>query len=120
MAMGELGCEHVTVPDDILLELSQLDLEANPPPGNESIKEIGGLASRVAHLAQFDKHAGPDWDGNLPSIDIDYLADNGAALESAISADQVTKLGLELALQDFEMYEMKSRDAILEALQSFF
>ncbi|KAG5743395.1 hypothetical protein H9Q70_013892 [Fusarium xylarioides] len=89
MAMAELGCDHATIPGDILLQLSLLDVEANPPPGSDSYMKTGTLSQRTAHLAQVDPLAGPDWPG-LPALDIDYLADNGAALTEAIAADTVT------------------------------
>ncbi|KAG5801031.1 hypothetical protein H9Q74_014422 [Fusarium xylarioides] len=89
MAMAELGCDHATIPEDILLQLSLLDVEANPPPGSDSYMKTGTLSQRTAHLAQVDPLAGPDWPG-LPALDIDYLADNGAALTEAIAADTVT------------------------------
>jgi hypothetical protein len=30
--MAELGCDHVTAPEDVLLQLAFLDYKANPPP----------------------------------------------------------------------------------------
>ncbi|KAF5630966.1 transaldolase B [Fusarium tjaetaba] len=116
MAMAELGCDHVTIPEDILLQLSLLDTEANPPPGSDSHMKTGSPSQRVAHLAGIDPLAGLDWPG-LPSLDIDYLADNGAALTEAIAADTVTQRGLDEALEAFKANELHSRDAIEEALK---
>ncbi|KAG5787946.1 hypothetical protein H9Q69_012986 [Fusarium xylarioides] len=118
MAIAELGCDHATIPEDILLQLSLLDVEANPPPGSDSYMKTGTLSQRTAHLAQVDPLAGPDWPG-LPALDIDYLADNGAALTEAIAADTVTQRGLDEALEAFKANELQSRDSIEEALKQF-
>ncbi|KAF5624351.1 transaldolase B [Fusarium sp. NRRL 52700] len=118
MAMAELGCDHTTIPEDILLQLSLLDAEASPPPGSDSHLKASTPSGRLAHLAQVDPLAGPDWPG-LPSLDIDYLADNGAALAEAIAADTATQRGLDEALEAFKANELQSRDAIEEALKQF-
>ncbi|RBQ68808.1 hypothetical protein FVER14953_21004 [Fusarium verticillioides] len=118
IAMAELGCDHATIPEDILLQLSLLDAEANPPPGSDSHMKTGSPSSRVAHLANIDPLAGPGWPG-LPALDIDYLADNGAALTKAIAADTFTQRGLDTALEAFKANELQSRDAIEEALNQF-
>ncbi|KAF5609265.1 transaldolase B [Fusarium subglutinans] len=118
MAVAELGCDHATIPEDILLQLSLLDAEASPPPGSDTHRKIGTPSQRLAHLAKVDPLAGPDWSG-LPALDIDYLADNGAALTEAITADTVTKRGLDQALEAFKANELQSREAIEEALKQF-
>jgi transaldolase len=118
MAMAELGCDHVTVPEDILLQLSLLDAEANPPPGGDSLMQIGTPSQRIAPMAQIDSRASPVCSG-LPALDIEYLADNGAALTQAIAADPVTQRGLAEALEAFKANELQSRDAIEEALKQF-
>ncbi|KAM0350542.1 hypothetical protein ACHAPU_003025 [Fusarium lateritium] len=116
MAMAEIGCDHVTVPEDILLQLSLLDAQVDPPPGNGAVKQTGVPSQRVAHLAKTDPLAG-SWDGNLPCTEIDYLVDNGAALTKAIEADPVTKNGLFEALEAFKANELQSRVAIEEVLK---
>ncbi|KAF5651948.1 transaldolase [Fusarium sp. NRRL 25303] len=118
MAMAELGCDHATLPEDILLRLSQLDADANPPPGSDSCMKTGAPSQRIAHLAQADLLAGSNWSG-LPALDIDYLADNGAALTEAIAADTIAQKGLNQALEAFKANELQSRDAIEEALEQF-
>ncbi|KAF5695082.1 transaldolase [Fusarium denticulatum] len=118
VAMAELGCDHATIPEDILLQLSLLDAEASPPPGSDSHMKAGTPSQRLVHLAQVDPLTGPDWPG-LPSLDIDYLADNGDALTEAIAADTVTQRGLDEALEAFKANELQSRDAIEEALKQF-
>ena len=118
MAMAELGCDHATLPEDILLRLSQLDADSNPPPGSDSGMKTGDPSQRIAHLAQTDPLAGSNWSG-LPALDIDYLADNGAALTEAIAADTVAQRGLDQALEAFKANELQSQDAIEEALKQF-
>ncbi|TVY68238.1 Transaldolase [Fusarium oxysporum f. sp. cubense] len=118
MAMAELGCDHATIPEDILLQLSLLDAEANAPPGGDSYMKNGTPSQRIAHLAQVDPLIGPNWPG-LPALDINYLADNGAALTQAIAADPVTQRGLDEAIEAFKANELQIRDAIEEALKQF-
>ena len=116
MAMGELGCHNATIPEDIIQELFILDVQANPPPGDFVTKHPGTPSTRLLHLAQVDPLAGPEWNGALASIDIDYLADNGAALTDAIAGDPVAAEGLHEALQAFTANETQSRRAIEEVM----
>ncbi|KAF5536528.1 transaldolase B [Fusarium napiforme] len=118
MAMADLGCDHATIPENILLPLSLLDAEASPPPGSDSHMKTGTPSQRLAHLAKVDPLAGPYWSGP-PSLAINYLADNGAALTEAIAADTVTQRGLDEALEAFKANELQSRDAIEEASKQF-
>lgn len=117
MAIGEIGCEHATIPEDILLQLSLLDADTNPPPGADAAKQVGVPSARIAHLVETDPLAGPSWDGELPSTDVDYLANNGAALDEAIAADPVAKRGLYEALEAFKQNELQSRTVIEEVLK---
>jgi hypothetical protein len=71
----------------------------------------------VVHLASLDPLAS-GWDGNLPSTDIDYLVDNGAALTKAITADPVTERGL-FELEAFKTNEVQSRRSIEEIFKQF-
>ncbi|RGP67749.1 hypothetical protein FSPOR_5939 [Fusarium sporotrichioides] len=119
IAMAEFGCDHVTVPEDILLQLSLLDGEDNPPPGYVARKRVRDVSQRVIHLARTDPLAGATWDGKLPSTEVDYLVDNGAALERAIASDPITKRGLFEALEAFKENELQSRAVIEEALKQF-
>lgn len=117
MAMAEFGCDHATIPEDILLQLSMLDGVKNPPPGDDASKMIGVPSPRVAHLLNTDPLAGPGWDGSLPPTNVDYLKDNGAALTQAIAADPMTEKGLYEALEAFKVNELQSRRAIEEAMK---
>lgn len=116
MAMGEFGCQHATIPEDILQQLSILDCRSNPPPGTEKYKGNGTPAPRLAHLAKTDPLSGPQWNGVVASTDIDYLADNGAALTKAIAEDDVTSRALDEALKAFVDNELQSRMAIEDVL----
>lgn len=117
MAMAEFGCEHATIPANILDELRALDIDAKPPPPYKSDNGTGVPASRLAHLASKDPLAGKDWDGKVASIDVDYLANGGEALQKAIEEDEMTKRGLKEALEMFQECERKSRAAIEEAMK---
>lgn len=116
MAMGELGCHNATIPEDIIQELHLLDLKVNPPAGDLSIGHTGVPSARLSHLAQVDFLAGPQWDGSVTSIDVDYLADNGAALTEAIARDSVAAQGLHEALEAFAANEMQSKRVIEEVM----
>lgn len=119
MAMAEFGCDHATIPEDILLQLSILDSVANPPPADDVPTKTGVPSPRVAHLLNVDPLAGPGWDGTLASTKVDYLKDNGAALTQAIAADPFTERGLFEALEMFKANELQSRRAIEEAMRQF-
>ena len=119
MEMAELGCQHATIPEDILQQLSLLDLQSNPPAGDYSTKHPGEPSPRLAHLVETDSLSGPTWDGKLARTDVDYLADNGAALSEAISTDKVTERGLHEALEAFKANELQSKTAIEEILAQF-
>lgn len=119
MAMAEFGCDHATIPEDILLQLSMLDSAANPPPGDGVPTKTGVPSARVAHLLNVDPLAGSGWDGTLASTEVDYLKDNGAALTQAIAADPFTEKGVYEALEAFKANELQSRRAIEEAMKQF-
>ncbi|KAE8372786.1 hypothetical protein BDV26DRAFT_285655 [Aspergillus bertholletiae] len=79
MALGELGCHHATIPEDILQQLSLLSVEANPPPG----------------ATKTDPLSGPNWDGKFAPTSINYLANNGAALEKAINDIEIAEANID-------------------------
>lgn len=114
--MGELGCQHATIPEDILLQLSLLSLEKNPPPG-EVAGGPGVPSKRLACLAAQDPLAGPEWNGELASTEVDYLQNNGEALENAISSDAVTEKALHEALEAFKQNELQSKAVIEEVMK---
>ena len=115
--MGELGCHHATIPEDIIQQLSIIRVDANPPPGNDATRHVGTPSLRLARLVSVDPLAAPGWDGKLAATDVDYLADNGALLQRAIDADPTTKRGLREALDAFNENELQSKAAIEEILK---
>lgn len=117
--MGELGCHHATIPEDILQQLSLLNIESNPPPGLRQFPKPGTVSARLVHLAAVDPLAGPNWNGELASTKVDYLSHGGAALSKAISEDSVTAQGLHEALEAFKANELQSKAAIEEVLRQF-
>ncbi|KAL4876160.1 aldolase [Aspergillus karnatakaensis] len=119
MAIGELGCEHATIPADIIQQLAAHILEANPPPGMDSASGSRGVPARLAHLATRDPLSESGWARGLELGEVDYLADDGAALARAIEEDEATRRGLREALEGFEGYERRSREVILEVLRGF-
>lgn len=117
MAMAELGCHHATIPEDIIQQLSILNIQSNPPPGQGQLSKPGTVSGRLSHLAAVDPLAGPNWNGELASTKVDYLSQGGAALSKAISEDDVTARGLHEALEAFKANELQSKVAIEEVLR---
>ncbi|KAJ6780678.1 hypothetical protein PWT90_01338 [Aphanocladium album] len=116
MAMAEFGCEHATIPENILADLRRLDVETNPPPPCQG-QATGVPAARLAHLAETDPLAGDGWDGKVASVEVDYLANGGEKLQEAIEKDPMTKRGLQEALEMFQECERQSRAAIEEVMK---
>lgn len=55
---------------------------------------------------------GPDWNGQLARIDIDYISDNGKNLEEAITRDGQTAKKLREICAVFHEADEKAREAI--------
>ena len=70
---------------------------------------------RLQYLASIDPLVA-SWDGKIASTDIDYLSNNGAALEDAIKADPIATTRLADALQLFTKVESESKALIEKAL----
>jgi transaldolase len=119
MAMAEMGCQHATIAEGVLASLASLTLETAPLQGDHSTKHWGSPTERLLHLTKIDPLAGPGWDGTLASTEVDYLADNGAALDKAIEEDAVTKKAVAFALEMFQGMELQSKAAIEEILKEF-
>lgn len=71
---------------------------------------------RLQYLASIDPLVAA-WHGELASTDVDYLANNGANLESAIKADPIATARLSDALQLFIKVENDSKTLIEKAIQ---
>lgn len=117
MAMGELGCHHVTLPEDIIQQLSLLKVSTDPPPGFGHISSSDAASQRSAHLSSIDPLLGASWQADMPSTSINYLAHNGAALSKAVSEDSVTERALYEALEAFKASELESKLVIEQAFR---
>lgn len=117
MAMAELGCHHATIPEDIIHQLSLLEISRDPPPGFGHVSYPGTVSQRLAHLSSVDPLLGADPEETMLSTNIDYLANNGEALSKAINEDPVTERGLYEALEAFKANELQSKLAIEEAFR---
>ncbi|KAJ7347085.1 hypothetical protein DFH08DRAFT_870221 [Mycena albidolilacea] len=122
MACGEMEMHHATVGARILAELSALPAvpsACTKIPGVPKVDMTRPYANarptpaRLAEVAKSDPLSA-DWDGKVASTEIDYLADNGAALERAVEADPVTKRRLRDSLEVFKVGELSSK-AIIES-----
>jgi transaldolase len=125
MACGEMEMHHATIGARILAELCAL------PAVPSASTKIPGVAKVDMSQPYADAHPTParladmsksdpldaNWDGRVASTEIDYLADNGAALERAIEADPVTKQRLYDALEVFKVGELSSKAVIEKAIE---
>lgn len=62
-------------------------------------RDIGPTPETLRKLSAIDPLAAADWDGEVASINIDYLANGGAELEKATKKDPITVTRLADALQ---------------------
>jgi transaldolase len=108
MAAGEMGCHSATISHMVIEQLAKLPYEESKQPGKgvpkqmEYYKNSGPTPERLKKLANVDPLAAADWDGKLASTDVDYLANNGKALEEAIARDPITVQRLDDALKLFQ------------------
>jgi transaldolase len=100
IANAELGCQHITILEHHLKELSSTPLDeealrrypflANPPAKKSApYYKNYSTSARLKSLSTSDPLAGKDWDGTFASTQVDYLADDGKALADAINKDPV-------------------------------
>ncbi len=68
--------------------------------------------ARLAHHSTSDPLAGPDWDGTFASADVDYLANDGKALDEAIARDPAVAKKLKDILEVFQGACQKAKGAI--------
>jgi transaldolase len=108
MAAGEMGCHSATISHMVIEQLAKLPYEESKQPGKgvpkqmDYYKNSGPTPERLKKLANVDPLAAADWDGKLASTDVDYLANNGKALEEAIAKDPITVQRLDDALKLFQ------------------
>ncbi|GKZ45856.1 hypothetical protein AbraIFM66951_008724 [Aspergillus brasiliensis] len=123
LAQGEIGVHSATVSKEVLEELSKLPYNDTCLPGSGSAPKpqypgyhnTMTTPKRLQYLARIDPLVS-DWDGKLASTDIDYLGNNGAALEDAIKADPIATARLNDALQLFVKVENESKALIEKAI----
>ncbi|KAH8748899.1 hypothetical protein F5883DRAFT_633662 [Diaporthe sp. PMI_573] len=98
IANAELGCQHITILSHHLKELAETPVDDGlikryPILGSHPAKKQppyyanATTPERVKGHLQIDPLAGPDWNGELASTKVDWLADDGKALSEAMSAD---------------------------------
>lgn len=126
MAAAEWGCHSATLSPKMLDELAKLVYDGSkqpgeghpkPAPGVEFYAAAGATPERLRALISADPLAAADWDGTLASTEVDYLANGGKQLDSAIEKDPITKTRLAASLEMFKDAEIKSR-AKIEAILS--
>lgn len=127
MAAAEFGCHSATLSINLLDELAKLEYDGTkqvgqgtpkPDPGVEYYQSAGPTPERLQKLATIDPLAAADWDVQLASSEVDYLANGGVALDNAIDVDPITKTRLASAIEAFTEAENKSRKKIEDALAS--
>ncbi|EXJ77294.1 hypothetical protein A1O3_10452 [Capronia epimyces CBS 606.96] len=123
LATAELGCQHITILAPHLKELTEtpLDDEARkryPLFASKLTKRSAPYyanlktPSRLAQHSTSDPLAGPDWDGTFASTDVDYLANDGKALDEAIARDTAVAKKLKDILQVFGDACQQAKEAI--------
>ncbi|CAO2648165.1 Nn.00g090870.m01.CDS01 [Neocucurbitaria sp. VM-36] len=123
MAAGEMGCHSATISHTVIEQLAKLPYDGTKQPGEgipkpqHVYKNAGPTPERLKKLMNIDPIASADWDGKLASTDVDYLANNGAALEEAIRKDPQTVARLADALKLFQGGIDESRAKIEAALK---
>ncbi|KAJ7217683.1 hypothetical protein GGX14DRAFT_516868 [Mycena pura] len=124
MACGEMEMHSVTISAPVLADLCGMPAVPSPStriPGVPKVDMRNPYAdarptpARLARVSETDPLTA-NWDGTLPSTDIDYLADNGAELTKAIEADPTTKQRLYDALEAFKNEELISKAIIEKAI----
>ncbi|EIW68077.1 hypothetical protein TREMEDRAFT_32879 [Tremella mesenterica DSM 1558] len=121
VASGEIGCWAVTLPPVLLKELAETPDDSPPsgiPKPNHPYMHRPSLSKRLAHMVGLDPLAGKEWEGNQASLDVDYLADGGAALEEAMKKDAVVLPRLKQAVDLFNGREDEGKEWILETLKT--
>lgn len=112
--MAELGCPHVTIQAHNLQALMDT-ADTLPPvtrkkpsrPYDEFV-----IPERLKTLATLDPLSGPEWSGQLATLQIDFLADSGRKLDSFIEENVLLKKRFGDATNFFLGAEREARAAI--------
>ncbi|KAI1160359.1 hypothetical protein F5B18DRAFT_513245 [Nemania serpens] len=125
MAAGEMGCHSATISHTVLDQLAKLKYNVSEQPGagvpkpEHPYKHIGPTPARLIELSKTDPLT-VNWDGELASTEIDYLANGGAELDRAIKSDPIATNRLadavKLFIGDDENGETSSRKKCEEAM----
>ena len=129
MAAGEMGCQSVTLFHTIIEDLATRPYDPASPsrPGGKAAegrpkpehhyRDRPDVSDRLKPLLEVDHlsnaSAAPDYDALSK---VDYLADNGKALDAAIKADAAAAERLDVALTLFIAAENSSRAKVDKAL----
>lgn len=95
---------------------SELKSTYKPSPYFYRTATGGATPERLLKIAKMDPLASAKWDGKLADPNVDYLANQGVALEEACNADPATKARLRDALELFIGAEAQSRTKIENAI----
>ncbi|KAK6813416.1 hypothetical protein RU639_011304 [Aspergillus parasiticus] len=119
LAQGEIGVDSATISKEVLDELAKLPYDGTGKPGAGGVpkpqypghQNTVATPKRLQYLTTIDPLL-TSWDGKLASTDVDYLANNGAALEDAVKADPIAIARLGDALELFMKVESESKALI--------
>ncbi|KAH8433966.1 uncharacterized protein LDX57_011602 [Aspergillus melleus] len=123
LAQGEIGVDSATISKEVLEELVKLPYDGTWQPGEGGVpkpqypghQNTVATPKRLQYLASIDPLVA-SWDGKIASTDVDYLANNGAAVQDAIKADPIATTRLADALQLFTKVETESKALIEKAI----
>jgi transaldolase len=117
LACAEMGVHHITILAPVLKELGEMkvapnDVEKIQPKPMRAYFDDKKLSPRMMALMKVDPLAPKPEDFQLASIDVDYLANQGAKLEESIAQDPQTARRLKDALDLFVGAENECKVAI--------
>lgn len=121
LAVAEMGVQHITILEPVLKELCALQVAPNDrsklqPKPKRAYFDDKQLGPRMLALMDKDPLAPNPAAFKLASTDVDYLANQGAALEEAIAQDPQTARRLKDALDLFVGAEQQCKAAIEKAM----
>lgn len=127
MATAEIGCHSATISPTVLSQLAETQYNnstplrgkwrAKPNP-NQPSEFTGSIAERLQGLTTIDPLSIDGYNEKNSRMDINYLANNGAELDRAISGDPTVQKRLDDALSVFRDVEARSKSRIEKVAQS--
>lgn len=123
LANAELGCQHITILAPHLEELAKTRLDDAARDKYPFLKNLPAkkqepyyanlqTPERLKGHANIDPLAGPGWNGKLPDIHADYLADNGKLLAQYMDQDEAVVRKMKDVLGAFNGGDAVAREAI--------